>query len=56
MEKSNIKRLSKEVLTQGAEAALPCNLPDEWLNLIERDSIFQLKNESETVFGEAVNV
>ena len=37
VEKSNIERLSKEVLQQGAEAALPCNLPDEWLDLLERD-------------------
>ncbi|MBU3557198.1 hypothetical protein ICN18_06100 [Polynucleobacter sp. Ross1-W9] len=37
MEKSNMERLSKEVLKQGAESALPCNLPDEWLDLLERD-------------------
>ena len=37
MEKSNMERLSKEVLKQGAAAALPCNLPDEWLDLLERD-------------------
>ena len=37
MEKSDMERLSKEVLKQGAEAALPCNLPDEWLDLLERD-------------------
>ena len=37
MEKSNMERLSKEVLKLGAEAALPCNLPDEWLDLLERD-------------------
>ncbi len=37
MEKSNMERLSKEVLKQGAEAALPCNLTDEWLELLERD-------------------
>jgi hypothetical protein len=37
VEKSNMERLSKEVLNQGAEAALPCNLPDEWLDLLERD-------------------
>ncbi len=37
MEKSNIERLSKEVFQLGAEAALPCNLPDEWLDLLERD-------------------
>jgi len=37
VEKSNMERLGKEVLKQGAEAALPCNLPDEWLDLLERD-------------------
>lgn len=37
MEKSNLERLSNEVLRQGAEATLPCNLTDEWLDLLERD-------------------
>lgn len=32
-----MERLSKEVLKKGADAALPCNLSDEWLDLLERD-------------------
>ena len=37
MEKSNLQKLKDEVLDHGAEAALPCNLSDKWLGLLERD-------------------
>ena len=37
MEKSNLVRLKHEVLDHGPEAALPMNLPDEWVRLLARD-------------------
>lgn len=37
MEQSDLFQLKHEVLDQGPEAALPCNLPDKWLNLLARD-------------------
>lgn len=37
MERSSMERLSKEVLSNKIGAALPCNLSDEWLDLVERD-------------------
>lgn len=35
--KSNLEMLAAQVLTQPPAAALPCNLTDEWLDLISRD-------------------
>jgi len=35
--KTDLRRLQSEVLSKGAEAALPCNLSDHWLDLIGRD-------------------
>jgi hypothetical protein len=35
--KTDLRRLQSEVLSKGAEAALPCNLSDYWLDLIGRD-------------------
>lgn len=32
-----MKELSEEVLSRGAEGALPCNLSDKWIDLLERD-------------------
>lgn len=37
MEQSDLLQLKREVLDQGPEAALPCNLPDKWLCLLARD-------------------
>jgi len=37
MEQSDLLQLKREVLDQGPEAALPCNLPDKWLGLLARD-------------------
>lgn len=37
MERSSPERLAKEVLSKEIGAALPCNLPDEWIDLLERD-------------------
>lgn len=34
---SDLTRLAKEILKQPSAAALPCNLSDEWLTMIERD-------------------
>src|SRR4051812_41840654 len=35
--KTDINKLAKEVLSRGATAALPKNLPDRWLRAIGRD-------------------
>jgi len=35
--KTDLRQLQSEVLSKGAEAALPCNLSDYWLDLIGRD-------------------
>lgn len=37
IEKSDLERLGKEILSQPPERALPCNLSDYWLELIVRD-------------------
>lgn len=37
MEQSDLLQLKHEVLDQGPEAALPCNLPDKWLRMLARD-------------------
>lgn len=34
---SNLDQLKQEVLDRSPEAALPCNLPEKWLNLLARD-------------------
>jgi len=44
VEKSSVERLSKEVLSRGIGAALPCNLPDQWIKLLERDLKMVLEN------------
>lgn len=36
-EKSDLAKLKREVLDLGPEAALPHNLPDVWLSLLDRD-------------------
>lgn len=41
--RSDLHRLGREVLSGPPEAALPCNLPDDWLNLIARDLDFALE-------------
>lgn len=41
--RSYLHRLGREVLSGPPEAALPCNLPDDWLNLIARDLDFALE-------------
>lgn len=35
--KTNLEKLTKEVLSRGPNAALPKNLPDRWLRAIGRD-------------------
>lgn len=35
--KSDLNRLKQEVLSRPPIAALPCNLPDHWLDMIARD-------------------
>ena len=35
--RSDLSRLDDEVLSRSPEAALPCNIPDEWLDMIARD-------------------
>lgn len=37
MEKSDLLKLKNEVLDHGAEAALPANLPDLWVELLAHD-------------------
>jgi hypothetical protein len=37
VEKSDLLKLKQEVLDHGAEATLPVNLPDLWLELLARD-------------------
>lgn len=37
MEQSDLLQLKHDVLDQGPEAALPCNLPDKWLGMLARD-------------------
>lgn len=37
--KTDLNKLSGEVLSRGCEAALPQNLPDRWLRLIGRDIV-----------------
>lgn len=41
--RSDLHRLGREVLSGPPEAALPCNLSDDWLNLIARDLDFALE-------------
>ncbi len=41
--RSDLHRLGREVLSGPPEAALPCNLPEDWLNLIARDLDFALE-------------
>ena len=47
MEKSDLARFQREVIAHGAEAALPCNLSDEWIALISRDLNMLLEPENE---------
>jgi len=47
MEKSDLARFQKEVMAHGAEAALPCNLSDEWIALLNRDLTMLLDPENE---------
>ena len=47
MEKSDLTRFQKEVIAHGAEAALPCNLSDEWIALLSRDLNMLLEPENE---------
>lgn len=47
MEKSDLSRFQREVIAHGAEAALPCNLSDEWIALLSRDLNMLLEPENE---------
>ncbi|WP_132258787.1 hypothetical protein [Paucimonas lemoignei] len=37
--RTDLNKLSSEVLSRGCEAALPQNLPDRWLRLLGRDVV-----------------
>ena len=47
MEQSDLLQLKREVLDQGPEAALPCNLSDKWLGMLARD-IEMLQEETDS--------
>lgn len=48
MEQSGLLQLKREVLDQGPEAALPCNLSDKWLDMLARDIEMMLEeNDSD---------
>jgi len=48
MEQSDLLQLKREVLNQGSEAALPCNLSDQWLAMLARDiEMFQEETNSD---------
>lgn len=47
LEQSDLKRLKLEILSQQPEAALPCNLPDEWLRLLARNLEMFLQEQDE---------
>lgn len=47
MEQSDLLQLKCEVLDQGPEAALPCNLSDKWLVMLARD-IEMLQEETDS--------
>lgn len=40
---SDLRRLHREVLSGSPDSALPCNLPDCWLEMIARDLDFSLE-------------
>lgn len=44
---SDLQKLKHEVLDQGPEASLPCNLPDAWLSMLERDLEMLLQKQKE---------
>lgn len=45
--KTDLDKLSKEVLARGCDAALPRNLPDRWLRALSRDIVRAQKAELE---------
>lgn len=47
LEKSDLKKLKREVLDLGPEATLPYNLPDAWLSLLHRDLQMIQQEENE---------
>lgn len=47
IEKSDPQKLKLEVLDHGYEASLPCNLSDDWLTKLERDSGMVLSGQIE---------
>lgn len=44
---SDIARFKREVLDVSPEAALPCNLPDHWLDMIARDLAETMEGDSD---------
>lgn len=47
MEKSDLQKLKHEVLDQGPEAALPCNLTEAWLSMLARDLEMLIQEQKE---------
>lgn len=48
---TDLQRLSEEIIRQPLEKALPCNLSDEWLHLLERDFRIALRDDDAEVVG-----
>lgn len=49
-----IQRFAAEILSAGPEGSLPCNLPDEWLDLLSRQSNDLGRNEDDPCITELV--
>lgn len=52
---TNLQRLSEEIIRQPLEKALPCNLSNEWLHLMERDFRIALRNDDLDVVGDPLD-
>lgn len=52
---TDLQRLSEEIIRQPLEKALPCNLSDEWLHLMERDFRIALRNDDLDVVGDPLD-
>lgn len=52
---TDLQRLSEEIIRQPLEKALPCNLSDEWLHLLERDFRIALRNDDLDLVGDPLD-
>lgn len=52
---TDLQRLSEEIIRQPLEKALPCNLCDEWLHLLERDFRIALRKDDVEVVGDPLD-